>query len=226
MRVSNKGRRSFSHQKALLVLAFLLLAPVTTVLATDFNQSFDINFSNEASLPVQTYATVGITGDTSAGTVWFSVDALTPPFTAGTNFGIQTFGFNSSLTLAEAQFDLPSSWSLKTDQNLSMFGTFDYVLKGTGSSRQDPLDFHITGLQATDVELANFSLVNQDGYNFEVHIADFSDVSGGNNPEFTSAQFAGKGNGEIPELPTHVLLLIVGAGSILILTKNVLKSKK
>ena len=172
----------------------------SNVSADDFSVVIPMTFTNEPSLPTQNYANVTIIGAMASGEVSYTVDALTPPFTAGTNFGIQRFGFNSDLVITSGQFALPSGWSLTTDQNLSQFGVFDYVVSGTGSTRQDPLSFTISGLASSDVTLSHFNILNNSGFIVQAHIADFTAVEGAGELGFTSAQFGG-----VPEVPFGVL---------------------
>ena len=56
----------------------------------------------------------------------------------GNNFGIDKFGFNYSGP-DPLNIYLPSGWSTQTDKRMSMFGKFDYLARGGGGNRQDPL---------------------------------------------------------------------------------------
>lgn len=86
-----------------------------------------------------------------ANAIRFDVTALAPlTGSAGNNFGIQNFGFNTNLdpaTVEAAIAGLPASWSTDTGQTQSGFGNFDVTLSGTGNSRQNPtLTFYVTNV--------------------------------------------------------------------------------
>lgn len=139
-----------------------------------------------------------MTGDTAT----FTVDANQALLGAGSNFGIQSFGFNSSLDLSSAVFSLPNKWSVKSGQNLSMFGIFNYDTVGKGNSRHDPLTFTVTELGINNA--SQFYIANSDGYHYAAHIADFT-----NGRDCDSAWFSDKATPPVPEPAT---LMLLGSG--------------
>jgi len=175
--------------------------PITTTL----------NISNEnLGLPGNDYATVNV-ALTGLHTVTFTVDANEALLGAGTNFGIQRFGFNTSLNLSLSDFSFSNSnWGIQSNQNVSQFGIFNDVASGTGNSRQEPLIFSITNSSITD-EL-QFFIANQLGYHYSAHIADFNGVTalGPDGQQITSAYFS-DGTAPVPEPAT---LLLLGSGIV------------
>jgi hypothetical protein len=136
--------------------------------------------------------------DTEA--IRFDVTALDPlTSNAGANFGIQTFGFNTTGVtgdVADAVLGLPDGWSTDTDRNISAFGSYDVQVSGTGGSRQDPtLTFYVSGISGdTIADYAALSSGNAGEGNmfFAAHVAGFTDQDPGEG-EVTSAFFAGPG---------------------------------
>jgi hypothetical protein len=106
---------------------------------------------------------------------------------AGANFGIQAFGFNSTQTLTAANIIDPVGWSTGSG-NLDGFGAYQVREDGTGSNRQNPLALRITGISG-DV-LADYAVAGAGGaqgsYYFAAHVAGMTPVAGQ-----TSAYFGG-----------------------------------
>lgn len=106
---------------------------------------------------------------------------------AGANFGIQAFGFNSTQTLTAANIIDPAGWSTGSG-NLDGFGAYQVREDGTGSNRQNPLALRITGISG-DV-LADYAVAGAGGaqgtYYFAAHVAGMTPVAGQ-----TSAYFGG-----------------------------------
>jgi len=106
---------------------------------------------------------------------------------AGANFGIQAFGFNSTQTLTAANIIDPVGWSTGSG-NLDGFGAYQVREDGTGSNRQNPLALRITGISG-DV-LADYAVAGAGGaqgtYYFAAHVAGMTPVAGE-----TSAYFGG-----------------------------------
>jgi hypothetical protein len=151
--------------------------------------SYALTQSNVLSDNV-TWATVSI--DTVGDDVRFTVATVPQAsYAEGANFGLQLFAFNSTQNLTAANLLMPSGWSLATGRNVSGFGRFEYVLSGTGSSRQDPLVFAITGLGGDApqdyVELSTRA-ASQGNAQFAAHMAGF--VSGACVNESTGAATA------------------------------------
>jgi hypothetical protein len=73
--------------------------------------------------------------------------------TAGSNFGIASFGFNlaDGVELTVDDFLLPDKWKVQFSKGMSEAGKFDVRILGTGQTRQDPLQFSILGLEFGDV---------------------------------------------------------------------------
>jgi len=177
-----------------MVTASLLIAPAV-LQAVPITTNLDV--CNEVLGLNGTFATVDVrlTGD---NTVQFTVTPNADLLGRGDNFGIQTFGFNSTIDISHASFSLPSGWSVDYDRNLSMFGVFDASSSGTGRTRQDPLVFTITGEDITDE--AQFFVPTTLGYHYTAHIAGFSDHNG-----YTGAWFSDQ-SAPVPEPATLVLL--------------------
>ena len=151
------------------------------------------------------WATVSL--ETVGADVQFTVTTVPQAvYSAGPNFGLQSFAFNSALDLTSANLLLPSDWSLSTGRTVSGFGRFEYLLSATGSSRQDPLVFSITGvdgdLPETYFELSTRTAA-QGNVPFAAHLAGF--VSGACVNETTGATMAcssGYIGGGVPMLPS------------------------
>lgn len=145
------------------------------------------------------YALVTL-ADISGGGVTFTVTPDLAIFDETTNFGIQTFAFNSDLALTAANYLLPSGWSAAGNIG-GGFGSFLDYTGGTGSTRQNPLTFSVnTGT------ISNYVFANTSGYFFGAHIAGFTNsscVDPTNNTQCTSAKYAATGDSIVP--PTSVV---------------------
>ena len=157
---------------------------------------------------------------------------INSPLVAGPNFGIQEFALNSTLINDEGDFDnfvnvydivVPSSWNYEYEKNISEFGLFEFVLAGTGSSRQDPLVIEISPKAGADLtgyefnSISDFVELNAEGYCFVAHIADFTVDPAyweecQSNPE--SAYFA------IRVTPEPSMMVMVGFGLLALLRKK------
>lgn len=148
---------------------------------------------------------------TDTNTVTFTVDANEALLGEGTNFGIQRFGFNTTLSLAESDFSFDGpTWDIAFGQNVSEFGFFMDVLNGNGQTRQDPLIFSITNTAITS-EL-QFFVENELHHHYVAHIADFTKATTFDDEErpINSAYFS-DGPTQVPEPGT---LLLLGAGIV------------
>lgn len=134
--------------------------------------------------------------DSSA--IRFDVTVLSPLLSiAGSNFGIQSFGFNTTLstaTVLAAITGLPSGWGKSANMNQDGFGNFELVDSGSGSNRQNPtLTFYISGIAgdtpANYVALSS-GTAGQGNQFFAAHVAGFLDQDPGAG-ELTSAYFGG-----------------------------------
>ncbi len=141
----------------------------------------------------------------------FDVTLLSPLTSiAGSNFGIQTFGFNTTQTVATvlaAITGLPGGWSASSNSNQDGFGKFELVNSGSGSSRQNPtLTFYISGVAGdAPIDYAALSSGNagQGNVMFAAHVAGFLDQDPGAG-ELTSAYFGGS---TVVPVPAAVWLL-------------------
>jgi hypothetical protein len=141
----------------------------------------------------------------------FDVTLLTPLTSiAGSNFGIQSFGFNTTLTVATVLAGiagLPGGWSASTTANQDGFGNFELVNSGTGSNRQNPtLTFYVTNVAADSP--ASYAVLSggnagQGNVFFAGHVAGFVDQDPGAG-ELTSAFFGGS---TVVPVPAAVWLL-------------------
>lgn len=158
--------------------------------------SYYLDQSNEdVLLPDGTnYLQVTI-ADGVGGDIDVTVDILQPLLDiAGVNFGIQSFGFNTTSGTFAGTVSGPSGWSTNIGMNESGFGNFVVVASGDGSNRQSPtLSFSISGIVGdTPADYAAFSTGNagQGNQYFVAHVADFLDQDPGAG-DVTSAYFAG-----------------------------------
>ena len=94
----------------------------------------------------QNFLQVTISDDVN-GNIDFVVQTLAPlSSNAGTNYGIDSFGFNTPQSVSLANISGPAGWTLQTTQNQDGFGNFTDVVNTTGQNRADPLMFSITGI--------------------------------------------------------------------------------
>ena len=129
------------------------------------------------------------------GDIEFLVTPLaTLTISAGSNFGIQAFGFNSTQTLTGANIVDPAGWSMGSG-NLDGFGAYQIRESGTGSNRQNPLFFRITGISGDVV--SDYAVAGAGGaqgtYFFAAHVAGMTPVAGE-----TSAYFGGNAVVPVP----------------------------
>ncbi|MGX2032414.1 hypothetical protein [Methylocaldum gracile] len=143
---------------------------------------------------------------TTSDDVVFSVDALSVlDSKAGTNYGIDTFAFNTTLNpggFTANNFKLPSGWSLGSG-NADGFGDFELKTDGGGQDRYDPVWFAITGINGDNAS-HYFALsgknAGQGNYYFAAHVAGFNEaLTGGTG----GAWFAGS-NGQPGTAPEPV----------------------
>lgn len=94
---------------------------------------------------------------------------------AGANFGIQAFGFNSIHTLTAANVVDPAGWSFGSG-NMDGFGAYQVQEAGTGGTRQNPLLLRITGVGGDAP--ADYAIAGAGGaqgtYAFTAHVAGMS----------------------------------------------------
>ena len=110
------------------------------------------------------------------GDIEFLVTPLaTLTSTADANFGIQRFGFNTTgagNALTAANIIDPAGWSTSSG-SLDGFGSFEVREDGTGSNRQNPLSFRITGISGDTIYdyAVNGAGGAQGTYFFAAHVA-------------------------------------------------------
>lgn len=205
-------RKSFTGLAAVLLLGAPAALQASSV-------TYYLNQSNANVLfPDGTnYATVTI--EDVGSDIQFTVAPVASEFTPGTNFGIQTFGFNvtSGGPTDDSNFILPSaSWGVSAGTNQDGFGNFDWVLAGTGSTRADPLVFTITGV-AGDLLSTYFALssgaAGEGNVYFATHIAGFLDPTGATGDNAVTSAFFGGGTTVVP-LPAAAWLLLSGVAGL------------
>jgi hypothetical protein len=129
------------------------------------------------------YAQVTIDNN-SANALTFTVSLLSPLTSiAGSNFGIQEFGFNvigtnplADAARANAQWTLPSSWSANVappPNQYDGFGRFEVSLSTTGSERPSPLIFQLlnAGLTLSSFAENSTNTAAEGNVFFGAHIA-------------------------------------------------------
>ena len=117
------------------------------------------------------YLRVTIDDTGAPGNINFTVTPLSPlTATAGSNFGIQKFGFNGLGLTAANITNLPSGWSVSIPGgHITSFGNFNNVISGTGGNRADPLKFSISGIDGNTI--ASYAVGNPF---FVAHVAGFN----------------------------------------------------
>lgn len=205
-------------------LAALCLAVLTAIPVQAAMVSYMLNQTNANPTLADgvNYAQVTI-DDNTLNTLRFTI-TLTSPLTsiAGSNFGIQEFGFNvagsPSIPLVDAsssnaQWTLPSSWEVRIappPNQLDGFGRFEVSVATTGQGRLGTLMFDLVGSGLSLSDFAELSSGNagQGNHFFGAHITGFQAGDG-----VTSAYFAG--SSPVPTavpLPTSLPLLFAGMG--------------
>jgi hypothetical protein len=141
----------------------------------------------------------------NTGDIDFKVET-TSAFTAGTNFGVQAFGFNPSVAITSANiYNLNSKWKVGSG-NLGGFGSFAVAEDGTGSSRQSPLTFSVHFAGDSINSYANSSTGSAGSWvgdgkpYFAAHVAGFTSNVYDSSGMVTSDWFAGN----TTALPSHV----------------------
>lgn len=152
--------------------------------------SYVLDQSNaDAAFPDGTpylYVTIA---DGASGAIDFTVSILGPVLAvAGPNFGLQTFGFNTT-GAADAVTrtnitSLPGGWSVSANKGQDGFGKFDFVVgdgPGGGTVRITPtLNFSVTGIDGDsiyDYVATGSGTVTQGRVYFAGHVAGFVGVN-------------------------------------------------
>lgn len=159
--------------------------------------------------------TISVTGDTATFTVTANTSLLVPH----SNFGIDKFGLNTTLSsITPSDFSVQSGWSVKTNQTEDGFGNFDFEIKGNGSHRAQPLTFSITDPSINSA--SQFVDTSSGGYYFASEVAGFQPLNWQ-----TSAFFGSNSNRPVPTSESSsILLLSSGLAGIVVFRK--LKGKR
>lgn len=192
------------------VAALSLLATFSTAPAFGASVSYFLDQSND--LPDGTnYLQVTIS-DGIGGLIDFSVETLAPLNSiAGPNFGIQTFGFNTTLASPSdsALVNLPSGWSgnvAPPPNTGDGFGQFEFEVSDGGSNRQTTLTFSVdvAGDTINDYYELSSGTAGEGNVQYAAHVGDFTtqDCTSGS---CTSAWFGGAA--PVPEADTYAMLL-------------------
>lgn len=172
-----------------------------------------LNQSN-ALLDGPTYLKVTISDSTlHVGDVDFKVETTAAFNTSGaSNFGIQAFGFNPSVSITNTNiYNLNSHWSVGSG-NLDGFGSFSVAESGTGGTRQNPLTFSVNVAGDSISSYANPSTgtagswVGPGAAFFAAHVAGFALTDG-----VTSGYFAGN---TISSIPVPAAAWLLGSGLV------------
>jgi hypothetical protein len=189
-----------------VVAAVSLLAAFGSAPASAVSVSYYLDQSNIGSAPYldgQNFLQVTIS-DGAGGNIDFVVQTLAPLSgnMGPSNYGIDSFGFNTTQNVLSSNISAPTGWSLLTTQNQDGFGNFtDVVNTNQGANRADPLMFSITGiLNDTPMDYVMLSTGNAGEGNvyFAAHVAGFS-------TQVTSGYFGG--SAPVPEADTYAMLL-------------------
>ena len=184
---------------AVSILAAFGSAPASAVSVSYYLDQSNINAS--PYLDGQNFLQVTIS-DNINGNIDFVVQTLAPlSSNAGTNYGIDSFGFNTALSVSLANIVVPTGWTLQTNQNQDGFGNFTDVANTTGQYRADPLKFSITGISGdTPMDYVNLSTgtAGEGNVYFAAHVAGLS-------TQVTSGYFGG--SAPVPEADTYAMLL-------------------
>ena len=151
----------------------------------------------------------------NSGNIVFTVATLPGAFDEGSNFGIQSFGFNLAAgapALSASKFILPSGWSVRSARNQDGFGRFDWVLtRSSSGSRLDPLTFQIKNV-AGDTVLSYFDLSTgssgQGNVAFAAHVAGFNSGTGDDEEDEITSAYIGGGT----PVPVPAAAWLLGSG--------------
>lgn len=198
------------------VLALSLQAAFGAAPASAASASYFLDQSND--LPDETdYLKVTIS-DGSAGLIDFTVETLSSLSSiAGPNFGIQVFGFNTTLATLpgdSALVNLPSGWTgnVAPPNVHDGFGQFEFEVSGGGANRQTTLSFSVDAAGDTILDYYELSsgVAGQGNVQFAARVGDFTTQSCASGP-CSSAWFGG--GPPVPEADTYAMLL-AGLGAV------------
>ncbi len=156
----------------------------------------------------------------NTGDIDFKVET-TSAFTAGTNFGIQTFGFNPSVEISKYNIrNLDTSKWTFGDGTLGGFGEFEATENGKGNFRQNPLTFsiHVDGdninSYANGSEDRAGNWVGAGKPYFAAHVAGFTSNVYDSSGMITSGWFAGNTTVPPSHVPVPAAAWLLGSGLI------------
>lgn len=210
-------RKPLRYRLLTSLVAVLGLHALTAAEAYAETVTYNLNQSNADTVLADgvNYLQVSIASNLP-GTASFTVTPVYA-FTQGSNYGLQSFGFNYAGTSGALTFSgLASGWSVGSNSNQDGFGKFEYVLSANGNNRLSPLIFTVSNLggASTAQSLGYFQLsssgnAGQGNQYFAAHLTGFTAGS------VTSAYFAGSSVAVVPEPENYAMLLaglsLVGA---------------
>lgn len=173
----------------------------------------DENSINLAGGPWASVTLSDVTSTDGRDGVHFVVDPIDSAFSKLGNFGLQSFYFNENTNfgnqLTVENFN-PTSWINKYVDGFGSagpYGKFEFLEKGTGSIRANPLTFDVFAPMNFSLSIEDLSTaLSTEGYIFAAHIADF-DGPGSK----TSGKFATDAPPSTP-VPEPGTILLLGAG--------------
>jgi hypothetical protein len=177
------------------VAIILLLVPITgsRANASPITATYDLTTFNTTNGTVSSpYEEIDISGDTTAGTVTFTVKVTAANIASGNakfaEFGLHASSLLSGLTATNFTGFTPSNFAWSGSKNLDGYGSFNEVVKAPTSSNRTPsLTFKITGIN-TLVGNNHWTLTSDTGSSEIL----FTPNTGGH--LFASDYFPGTGN--------------------------------
>jgi len=183
-----------------LCVGLMVLGMVSSATATIITY---LNVSNENLGISGNFATVQV--EVVDNTASFRVTANDTLLTPDSNFGIQSFAFNTTASLDAEDFVLPTGWSVTIPGgNVSQFGSFSINTSTNGNYRTSPLSFRISNSSITSE--SQFFAANAKSYHYAAHIAGFNELG----PDSKTSSFFS----DVPAVPEPTSLLLLGFGLV------------